>query len=142
MIPRIEIDPYGRLALHRNRLPKAVNYLSTLIGETDWEYFIPAGVTNVVPLWDCNSDSFVRWNRDGNIEYVWLFHDDPRWILIARSEQGIMAKLWQQWAEFQESDEECWRFADTIGFRHAADCLKNMEKDSDTIDQWRLALTD
>lgn len=116
--------------------------LSILIGVTNWDYFIPDGVTNIVPLWDSNADTFVRWNRDGNIEYVWLFHDDPNWILMARSEQGIMAKLWQEWAELQESDEECHRFADTIGFRHSADGLKIMEKDTDTIHEWRLALTD
>ncbi len=53
-----------------------------------------------------------------------------------------MSKLWQEWAEFQESDEECNRFADAIGFRYAESELKILEKDSDTINGWRLALTD
>lgn len=116
--------------------------LSIHVGKTNWDYYIPDGVINIVPLWDSNADSFVRWNRDGNTEYVWLFHDDPNWILIARSEQGIMAKLWQEWAEFQESDEECQRFADAIGFRYGEDGLKIIERDSDTISNWRLTLTD
>ncbi len=128
---RILVDPES---YHRD--------LSIHISKTNWDYFIPDGVTNIVPLWDSNADSFVRWNRDGNNEYVWLLHDDPNWIMIARSEQGIMAKLWQEWAEFQESDEECVRFADQIGFRHAVEGLKIIEKDSDTISEWRLALTD
>ena len=116
--------------------------LSIHIGTTNWDYFIPADATDIVPLWDSNADSFVRWTRAGTIEYVWLFHDDPKWILIARSEQGVMAELWQQWAEFQESDEECLRFADAIGFRYAEEGLKIIEKDSDTINRWRLELTD
>ncbi len=116
--------------------------LSIHVGKRNWDYFVPQGVTNIVPLWDSNGDSFVRWNRDGNIEYVWLFHDDPNWILMARSEQGIMSKLWQEWAEFQECDEECNRFAAAIGFRYVASGLKILEKESDTINEWRLALTD
>ena len=103
---------------------------------------LAADATDIVPLWDSNADSFVRWTRAGTIEYVWLFHDDPKWILIARSEQGVMAELWQQWAEFQESDEECLRFADAIGFRYAEEGLKIIENDSDTINRWRLELTD
>lgn len=116
--------------------------LSIHVRKTNWDYYIPTGVTNIVPLWDSNADSFVRWSRDGNIEFVWLFHDDPNWILLARSEQGIMAKLWQEWAEFQDSDAECQRFADAIGFRHCNEGLKIIEKDSDAINRWRLTLTD
>ncbi|MEZ6138730.1 MAG: hypothetical protein R3C53_27915 [Pirellulaceae bacterium] len=71
-----------------------------------------------------------------------LFHDDPNWILIARSEQGIMAKLWQEWAEFQESDEECQRFADAIGFRYCDNAFAIWDQDSDTINAWRLGLKD
>ena len=116
--------------------------LSILVGKTDWDYFIPDRVTDVVPLWDSNADSFVRWNRNGTTEYVWLFHDDPTWILIARSEQGIMAKLWQDWAEFQETDEECHRFADAIGFRYCDEGLAIWEENGDTIKTWMLGLAD
>ena len=67
--------------------------LSIHIGTTNWDYFVPTDATDVVPLWDSSADSFVRWTRAGTTEYVWLFHDDPKWILIAHSEQGIMARL-------------------------------------------------
>ena len=116
--------------------------LSIHVGRTDWDYSIPESVTDVVPLWDSNADSFVRWDRDGNREYVWLFHDDPNWVLIARSEQGIMHKLWQDWAEFQESDDECRRFANTIGFRYCDDAFEIWDEDSARIAEWRLALED
>lgn len=59
-----------------------------------WDYYIPAGVTEIVPLWDENADCRVRWVRNGQTEHVWLYHDDPHWELIAKSEQGIMAQLW------------------------------------------------
>lgn len=68
--------------------------LDSLIGETDWDYFIPGNVKNVVPLWDNNADTIARWDRAGKIEYVCLLHDDPNWILEASSEQGIKAQLW------------------------------------------------
>lgn len=116
--------------------------LSIHIGKTNWDYHIPDGVSNVVPLWDSNADSFVRWNRNGNVEFVWLYHDDPNWSLMAKSEQGIMAILFHEWAEFQESDEDCQQFADAMGFRYCEEALKMMENDSDTIKRWRLSLVD
>ncbi|NQT36598.1 MAG: hypothetical protein HQ581_03865 [Planctomycetes bacterium] len=116
--------------------------LSIHVGKTNWDYFIPANVTNVVPLWDSNADSFVRWNRNGSTEYVWLFHDDPNWTLIAASEQGIMAKLWQDWIEFQDSDDECRRFADAIGFRHCEEGLALLDNDYDAFTKWMRELTD
>lgn len=116
--------------------------LAILVGKTNWDYAVPPGVTNVVPLWDTNGDSFVRWARDGKVEYVWLFHDDPNWELIAESEQGIKAKLWQEWIEFQDSDEECQRFADAIGFRHWEEGLELLDTDYDGFKDWMLELTD
>lgn len=117
--------------------------LDVVVGKTHWDYFIPEGVSEVVPLWDCNADSLVRWKRDGQVEYVWLFHDDPKWIHVARSEQGIMAKLWQEWVEFQDAtDEECRLFAEAIGFRHWKEGLSVLEtRSTDAIEQWRLGLT-
>lgn len=117
-------------------------HLCIHVGKTDWDYFIPKNVTNIVPLWDSNADSYVRWNREGKTEYVLLLHDDPEWVLVTYSEQGVMAELWQGWAEFQESDEKCQRFADAIGFRYCQDGLKIIEGSSDAITQWRLSLTD
>lgn len=116
--------------------------LSILVGKTDWDYWIPSGVSDIVPLWDSNADSFVRWSRNGVTEYVWLFHDDPNWVLIAKSEQGVMARLWQYWAEFQESDDECRRFADAIGFRYCEEALGLLDTDYDAFEKWRFELTD
>ena len=50
--------------------------------------------------------------------------------------------LWQDWAEFQETDEECQRFADAIGFRYCDEGLAIWNKDSDTIRNWMLGLKD
>ncbi len=111
------------------------------IGRTNWDYYVPDNVSEIVPLWDRNADSIVRWTRCNTTEYVWLFHDDPAWDLLAYSEQGIMHVLWQEWAEFQESDDECRRFAEYIGFRHCEEALAIWNEDSETIDWWRLTLT-
>jgi hypothetical protein len=116
--------------------------LSILVGKTNWDYFIPEGVTDVLPLWDSNADSFVRWKRNGFTEYVLLFHDDPNWSLIANSEQGIMAKLWQDWIEFQDSDTECRRFAEAIGFRHWEEALSLLDSDYDAFQEWLVQLAD
>lgn len=117
--------------------------LRILIGKTDWNYFVPPGVTDVVPLWDSNSDSFVRWTRNGATSYVWLFHDDPDWSAVAASEQGIKGKLWQDWIEFQDADEdECYRFAAAIGFRHCKEGLAKLDREYDEFKKWLLELTD
>ena len=62
--------------------------LDIILGKTDWDYYVPADVTKVFPLWDTNADSVVRWNRNGMTEYVRLYHDDPEWRFLASSEQG------------------------------------------------------
>lgn len=116
--------------------------LNILVGKTNWDYIIPEGVTEIVPLWDANAESFVRWNRNNVTEFVWLFHDDSTWILIARSEQGIMAKLWQEWIEFQDSDVECRRFAEAIGFRFWETGQSLLDADYDAFTQWVVDLSD
>lgn len=116
--------------------------LTIVVGETDWDYFVPDGVSDVFPLWDSNANSYVRWVRFGRIEYVWLFHDDPNWVLIALSEQGIKAKLWYSWCEFQESDEECRRFAEAIGFHHWEKALEVRAESLDALEQWTKELQD
>lgn len=114
--------------------------LSILVGKTDWDYYVPEGVTDVTPLWDTNADSCVRWNRNGFTEYVRLFHDDANWLLIATSEQGIMAKLWQEWVEFQDSDAECRRFAEAIGFRDWEVGLALLDANFDAFKKWMVEL--
>lgn len=113
-------------------------YLGFYVGKTAWDYFIPEGVTDVVPLWDCNADSYVRWERDGAVEYVLLFHDDPEWALIARSEQGIIAHLWQSWVGSCEEEEEFRKFAEALGFLHYKEAMQIWDKDFDAFDEWKL----
>jgi hypothetical protein len=117
--------------------------LDIIIGRTDWDYFVPSDVTDVVPLWDVNADSFVRWKRNHATEYVWLLHDDPSWTLIAKTEQGIMAKLWQNWIEFQDSDDDKARqFAEAINFRYCDEGLRLLATDYDGFVNWILDLPD
>ncbi len=117
--------------------------LDILVGRMDWDYVVPDDVTDVVPLWDTNADAFVRWKRKGVTEYVWLIHDDPDWILVAKSEQGIMAKLWQNWIEFQDSDDDdARRFAEAIGFHHHVDGLRILATDYDAFPTWIVDLPD
>jgi hypothetical protein len=117
--------------------------LKIIVGRTDWDYFVPNEVTDIVPLWDSNANSFVRWKRAEATEYVWLLHDDPDWILVARTEQGIMAKLWQEWIEFQDSDDaEARQFAEAIGFRFHRDALRILATDSDEFQKWIVDLPD
>lgn len=110
------------------------------VSKTDCDYYIPEDAIDVVPLWDQNADTYARWTRNGVIEYVLLFHDDPEWSLIATSEQGIMAELWNSWAEHQEDDEENFRFANAIGFKHCEKALKIWGDDYDKFQQWKLNL--
>lgn len=53
-----------------------------------------------------------------------------------------MAKLCQQWSEFQETEDECRRFASTIGFKYIDELLAIWDEDSDKISQWRRNLSD
>lgn len=114
--------------------------LSIIIGRTDWDYFIPEDVSDIVPLWDVNADSYVRWRRNGHIEYVMLYHDDPNWSHEAISEQGAMSILWTSWSEFQEEDDECLRFAEAIGFQHAVEALKVWKDSYDLFQEWKINL--
>lgn len=111
--------------------------LNLYIGKTDWDYFIPENVTDIVPLWDSNANSFVRWNRSGKIEYVWLFHDDPEWSLIANSEQGIIAKLWETWVGSFEDEEEFKKFADALGFIRYKEAMEVWDAGLEEFDQWK-----
>lgn len=114
--------------------------LSIYVGKTDWDYFIPEEVTDVIPLWDSNADSFVRWQRNGMTEYVWLFHDDPEWSLIATSEQGVIAQLWENWVSSFEDEEEFKRFAEALGFLHYREAIKIWDTGQNEFDDWKKSL--
>lgn len=108
--------------------------LRFLIGKTAWEYVVAADAEDIVPLWDDNADSYVRWTRHGHHEYVQLFHDDPEWVAVAQSEQGMMAVLWKRWCEVDGRDEA--DFARAIGFRHAEEASRLWQLDSDALESW------
>jgi hypothetical protein len=91
-------------------------------------------------LWDVNADSYVRWKRNGKIEYVWLFHDDPEWSLVAVSEQGIIAELWTSWVESFEDEEEFKNFAHAIGFKHYKEAMDVWDKGYDEFTEWKKSL--
>lgn len=114
--------------------------LDITIGKVNWDYYIPEGVEEVIPVWDTNADAYVRWKREGKMEYVFLSHDDPEWKLAATSEQGIMSVLWNQWCEFQEEDEELERFAQAIGFKYWKKAFELWERDYDEFKAWQKQL--
>jgi hypothetical protein len=117
--------------------------LDIIVGRTNWDYAVPVDAVDIVPLWDSNSDSVVRWHRESTIQYGWLRHDEPGFDLIATSEQGVMAKLWQIWIEFQDADaNECERFADAIGFSHWRHAMKLLDDSYTLFDPWIQSLTD
>jgi hypothetical protein len=53
----------------------------------------------------------------------------------------LRAKLWQDWIEFQDSNDECHRFADAIGFRYCEEGLALLEKDYSAFEKWTRNLT-
>lgn len=112
--------------------------LDILVGKTDWEYGVPDDAVDVVPLWDNNADSFVRWTRSGRQEFVLLYHDTPEWSVVALSEQGIMAELWRRWCDLEEGDDE--RFANALGFAHWPEAVRLWEAEAapgqDLVGEW------
>ncbi len=112
------------------------------VGKTYWDYFIPKGVRNVVPLWDQNADSYVRWERNGVVEFVKLYHDDPEWRFIAKSEQGLMAVLYQQywesdWIEDEEEfNQSCRQLAQLMGFKYWETAEELLRRDYDEFLTW------
>jgi hypothetical protein len=102
-----------------------------------WDYFIPPGVQDVVGLWDDNADAFVRWKRGGEIEYVLLAHDDPEPVLVAHTEQGLLADLTRRyhemldWSDEEAAEELVRQCAEYIGFRHVEPLLDYLAESGD-----------
>jgi O-acetyl-ADP-ribose deacetylase (regulator of RNase III) len=108
--------------------------LNICVRKVNWEYAVPADAKDIVPLWSSNADACVRWIRNGRHEYVRLYHDDADWYLMALSEQGVMARLWNTWCEFNEGEHQ--RFAEAIGFAHWELALRLWEEDYDRFEEW------
>ena len=101
-----------------------------------WDYNVPADATDVIGLWNENSDAYARWTRAGQQEFVNLYHDDPEHTVVAWSEQGLLAELARRYFEFLgwHDETECRTryeaFCESIGFRHAAALDSYMVLDS------------
>ena len=108
-----------------------------------WDYNVPPTATDVVGLWDENADATVRWDRDGQREFVKLYHDDPAITVVAWTEQGLLADLARRYSESldwhdEESDRR--RFAEFvryIGFRHGHDLDAYLAVESHDADDFR-----
>lgn len=141
-LPKEELVQHGVDPNFADVLSEPNKYDSSLhitIGKSDWDYAIPETVTSVVPLWGANADSFVRWERDGVTEFVWLFHDSSEYSLITYSEQVIMAKLYQSLTEFMEEDD-CHRIGSAMGFKYIEMADNILEDDWDGYENWILNL--
>jgi hypothetical protein len=110
-----------------------------MLQPVDWEYGVPVGVTDVVPLWSTNEDCYARWNRDGRVEFVLLHHDHPDWCPLAVSEQGLFAQLWFRWTDLH-GDVEGERLAAVLGFEHVDEAIALWEKDFDEFEEWMRTL--
>jgi hypothetical protein len=71
------------------------------------QYWVPEGVDNVIGLWDENADPFCRWIRNGTIEFVQIYHDETGFQVVANTEQGLLACLFEKYYEFLD-----WRAED------------------------------
>ena len=115
----------------------------------DWEFAVPQDVDDVVPIWGCNGDVFVRWARNDVHEYVKLYHDDDKFLVVARSEQGLMALLLANYFEQREgSDEEAAArtrvVSEAIRFEHFDAAVRMLTSGQDALpddyDEWRRCL--
>jgi hypothetical protein len=92
--------------------------------ENGWPSFLPPDVSAVYPLWSCNADLTVLWVRRGDREFVKLHHDDPTVDRLAKSEQGLLARLFvplieaQDWRRRADAERRLRQAADLVGFRY------------------------
>jgi hypothetical protein len=63
--------------------------------DSGWPCFIPETVSAVYPLWTRNADVFGVWVRKRKMEFVRLYHDDSDPVVLAKSEQGLLANLFR-----------------------------------------------
>lgn len=98
-----------------------------------WDYWSPDEVANVVGLWDENADPYCRWTRRGTIEFVHIYHDEPGFRVVAESEQGILAYLFEEYYEFvdwhneSEACQEVRKFGDYIGFKGTGELVRLLD---------------
>jgi hypothetical protein len=70
--------------------------------EYGWPCFVPEDVTVVFPLWSYNADITAVWLRDGQRVFVTLCHDDPTPVVLARTDRGLLARLFVRLIEDED----------------------------------------
>jgi hypothetical protein len=73
--------------------------------EFGWPCFLPEDVTVVFPLWSYNADITAVWLRAGQLEFVTLCHDDPTPVTLARTDQGLLARLFVRLIEREDWED-------------------------------------
>lgn len=72
----------------------------------DWPFYIPETIVRAVCLWSRNGDIEVCWERkDGEKEFVSVYHDDPDYSLIG-TEFNIKTDLLIHLIEADDWDDE------------------------------------
>ena len=91
--------------------------------DAGWACHIPDDVTAAFPLWSCNADVIAVWVRGGRREFVRLLHDDPEPVPLAKTEEGLLARLFVRLIEREDwtNRKACLRrlrqAAARVGFR-------------------------
>jgi hypothetical protein len=84
-----------------------------------WPCALPEDADAVFPLWSCNGDVTAAVVRGGRAAFVKLRHDDPTPEPLARSEQGLLARLFVGLIESPRATPRGLRqAAQAAGFRH------------------------
>jgi hypothetical protein len=73
--------------------------------EYGWPCFVPEDVTVAFPLWSYNADITAVWLRAGQREFVKLCHDDPAPVVLARTDQGLLARLFVRLIEREDWED-------------------------------------
>jgi hypothetical protein len=90
--------------------------------EYGWPCFLPEDVTVAFPLWSYNADITAVWLRAGEREFVTLCHDDPTAVVLARTDQGLLARLFvtlierEDWEDREASLRRLRKAAAVAGF--------------------------
>jgi hypothetical protein len=102
--------------------------------DAGWPCFIPEDVSAVFPLWSCNADITALWVRQGQREFVKLYHDDPGVVFLAKTEQGLLARLFvplveaEDWKDEKASRRRLRQAAGRVGFQHLDEVLALYEQ--------------
>ena len=93
--------------------------------ESGWPCAPPEDADAVFPLWSCNADVTAAVVRGGRVEFVEFPHDDPEPKPLARSEQGLLARLFVPIIESPRATRKGLReAAQAAGFRFLDELVK------------------